>query len=71
MKATSPVPVEAKKVLEINLNHPVAEKLKTLFESDKDKLEKYAKVLWGEALLLAGFDLDDASEFTSLVSDLM
>ena len=40
MKATSPVPVEAKKVLEINLNHPVAEKLKTLFESDKDKLEK-------------------------------
>lgn len=71
MKATSPVPVEAKKVLEINLNHPVAEKLKTLFESDKDKLEKYAKVLWGEALLLAGFDLDDASEFTSLVSELM
>ena len=71
MKATSPVPVEAKKVLEISLLHPVAQKLKTLYDTDKDKLATYAKVLWGEALLLAGFDLDDTAEFTSLVSDLM
>lgn len=71
MKATSPVPVEAKKVLEISLLHPVAQKLKTLYDTDKDKLANYAKVLWGEALLLAGFDLDDTAEFTSLVSDLM
>ncbi|MGN1093414.1 MAG: molecular chaperone HtpG [Candidatus Neoclostridium sp.] len=71
MKATSPVPVEAKKVLEINLNHPIAEKLKGLYETDKEKLEKYAKVLLGQAKLLAGFELDDAAEFTALVSDLM
>ena len=71
MKATSPVPVEAKKVLEISLLHPVAQKLKTLYDTNKDKLANYAKVLWGEALLLAGFDLDDTAEFTSLVSDLM
>ena len=71
MKATSPVPVEAKKVLEISLLHPVAQKLKTLYDTDKDKLANYAKVFWGEALLLAGFDLDDTAEFTSLVSDLM
>ena len=71
MKATSPVPVEAKKVLEINLNHPIAEKLKDLYGTDKEKLEKYAKVLLGEAKLLAGFELDDAAEFTCLVSELM
>jgi molecular chaperone HtpG len=58
-------------VLEINMNHPIAEKLTELFESDKDKLAKYAKVLFGEACLIGGVTLDDPKEFTSLVSELM
>ena len=58
-------------VLEINMNHPIAEKLTTLYESDKDKLTKYAKVLYGEACLIGGVALDDPKEFTALVSELM
>ena len=58
-------------VLEINMNHPIAEKLAALYESDKEKLTKYAKVLYGEACLIGGVALDDPKEFTTLVSELM
>ena len=58
-------------VLEINMNHPIAEKLSALYENDKDRLAKYAKVLFGEACLIGGVALDDPKEFTSLVSELM
>ncbi len=58
-------------VLEINMNHPIAEKLTSLYESDKDRLAKYAKVLFGEACLISGVALDDPKEFTSLISELM
>ena len=71
MRASSPMPVEAKKVLEININHPIAEKLKTYYDSDKETLDKYIKVLYGEARMLAGFDIEDATEFTSVVNSLI
>ena len=58
-------------VLEINMNHPIAERLAALYESDRDKLTKYAKVLYGEACLIGGVALDDPKEFTALVSELM
>ena len=33
-------------VLEINENHPIAEKLKDLYKNDKDELKKYSKILY-------------------------
>ena len=71
MRASSPVPVEAKKVLEINLNHPIADKLKKYFDSDKETLDKYVKVLYGEAAMLAGLGIEDAAEFTAAVNSLI
>ena len=62
---------DASVVLEINMNHPIQEKLTALYESDKDKLAKYAKVLFGEACLISGVALDNPKEFTDLVSELM
>ena len=62
---------DASVVLEINMNHPIAEKLTALYESNKEKLAKYAKVLYGEACLIGGVTLDDPKEFTALVSELM
>ena len=62
---------DANVVLEINMNHPIAEKLTALYEGDKDTLSKYAKVLFGEACLISGVPLDDPKEFTGLVSELM
>ena len=58
-------------VLEINLNHPIAGKLKSLYESDKDRLEKYAKILYAEACLIGGISLENPAELTELISELM
>ena len=62
---------KAETVLEINLNHPIAETVKKVYTEDKDKAAKYAKVLYGEACLIGGVALDDPKEFTALVSELM
>jgi molecular chaperone HtpG len=62
---------KANVVLEINRSHPIAEKLKALYESDKDRLAKYAKILYGEACLIGGLSIDDPLEFGELISELM
>lgn len=58
-------------VLEINMNHPIANKLKSLNESDKDTLAKYAKILYAQACLISAVPVDDPVELTSLISELM
>ena len=58
-------------VLEINSTHPIANKLKELYESDKDTLAKYAKILYSEACLIGGVAVENPVEFTQLVSELM
>lgn len=63
--------VSSSKVLEINPDHPVFESLKKAFDSDKDKLEKYSKLLYDQALLIEGMPVDDPVEFSNLVSELM
>ncbi|MBE7035994.1 MAG: molecular chaperone HtpG [Ruminococcaceae bacterium] len=63
--------VKAERVLEINPNHPVFEKMKVLFDSDKEKLKKYAEVLYGSALLIEGLSLEDPIEFSNFICDLL
>lgn len=60
--------VNATKVLEINTNHAVYQKLKTLLDSDKDKLTKAAKVLYQQARLIEGLPVEDATELADLVA---
>ena len=62
---------DASVVLEINMNHPIAKKLEALYESDRETLARYAKILYCEACLIGGITLDDPKEFTELVSGLM
>ena len=63
--------VKAEKALEINPEHPIFAKLKELFESDKDKLTQYTKLLYDQALLIEGMSIDDPVEFANLVCGLM
>ncbi|MGN0494000.1 MAG: molecular chaperone HtpG, partial [Acutalibacteraceae bacterium] len=63
--------VQAKLVLEINAAHPIAEKLKTLYNEDKEQLGKYAKLLYGEACLIGGKSVPDPAEHSALVCELM
>jgi molecular chaperone HtpG len=63
--------VKAKAILEINLNHPIASKIKSLYETDKDKLAKYTKILYSQARLIGGMKIDNPSELSDLVCSLM
>lgn len=63
--------VTASKVLEINPEHPVFESLKNLYSKDDEKLEKYGRLLYDQALLIEGMPVEDPVEFSNLVCELM
>ena len=63
--------MRAERVLELNASHPSFTALKEAFENDKEKAEKYAQLLYGQALLTAGVPLEDPTEFSDLVSTLL
>lgn len=63
--------VKAKKVLEINKNHPVYEKLKAFYETDDAQFALYTELLYNQARLIAGLPLDDVVAFTKNISKLM
>jgi len=58
-------------VLEINHAHPIAEKLQALFDSDKQLLAKYAKILYAEARLIGGLSIDNPTEISEMITSLM
>ncbi len=62
---------KAELVLEINADHPVAEKIKLLYGTDNDRLADYTKLLYNEARLIGGMTIEDPVEFASLVCSLM
>ena len=64
--------VHAQRVLEINPDHEIFGKLKSLSEGgDKDKIGKYAKLLYDQALLIEGMSIEDPVEFSNLICELM
>lgn len=63
--------VKADIVLEINENHPIAEKLKDLYENDKEKLADYTRILYNQARLIEGLSVENPTELTNLICDLM
>ena len=63
--------VKADIVLEINEKHPIADKLKDLYVSDKDMLADYTKILYNQARLIEGLSIDNPTELTNLICDLM
>ena len=63
--------VTAEKILEINERHPVVEKLKKLYAEDQEELKNYAKILYAEARLIEGLPIDNPTEISNLMADIM
>ena len=63
--------VTAQRVLEINANHPIFSKLRSLYENDKDTLKEYASLLYVQALLIEGVSIDDPVAFSNQICGLM
>lgn len=63
--------MKAQLVLEINSEHKLAEKLFELFANDRDKLKAYTKILYNQARLISGLQVENPTEFADMVTDLM
>ena len=66
-----PMPVKADRILELNTKHPAVMAMETALLTDRAKAETYVKILYNQALLIAGLPLEDPSEYTDLISGLM
>ncbi len=63
--------VDAKLILEINENHEITKKIKDLYENDKETLKKYTKILYDEARLIEGLPIENPTELSSLVCEIL
>ena len=63
--------VKAQLVLEINKDHPIAEKLRSLYNNDKASLAKYAEILYAQARLIEGLPIENPTELTDLICDVL
>ena len=62
--------VKANKVLEINLVHPLFSKLKSL-ETGSEDFKKLCSVIYSQALLIAGLEVENVTEITDAIFDLI
>ena len=63
--------LHANTVLEINPEHAIYQTLMQLQESDPEKLGEYAKLLYDQALLIAGMPIEDPVAFSNRICSLM
>lgn len=63
--------IKARVMLDININHPIAEKLKALYAADPTSVDKYAKVLYAQACLISGVPVENPTEISNLMCEIM
>lgn len=73
LKASGQKAPDQKRALEVNVNHPVMEKIKSVFEADTTNpvLTDYCDLLYDIAVISEGGKLDNPARFSALVGDLM
>ncbi len=59
---------DEKRILEINIDHTLVSKVKSL---DKDQKDKFSEILYDHAKLMEGENLDDPKKYTNLISELV
>ena len=64
--------VKAETILEINNNHEISYKIKELYNNNKkEELEKYVKILYNQARLISGLTIENPTEITNLICDMI
>ena len=67
----NPYGMKATRILEINPNHAIFNALQNIYSKDKNKVSKYASLLFDQAMLIEGFDLEDPIAFSNAICELM
>ena len=63
--------VQAEKILEVNVDHQVFKALQEAREHDQDKFSLFTEVLYGQARLMEGLELEDPIAFANNICLLM
>jgi len=73
LKASGQSAPETKRVLELNLEHPVMAQIKSLFEADRKnpRIKDFSELLLDLAIIGEGGKIDNPSRFSKQVGDLM
>ena len=70
-KAAQPeLGLKAKRILELNVDHPAFLAFETARFTDPEKAKKYARIFYNQAQLIAGLPIDDPSAYTDLLCSL-
>jgi molecular chaperone HtpG len=59
------------RILELNEEHEAVKAMQLAIGTEPEKAEKYAKLLYSQACLMADLPIDDPVEYTKLVCELM
>jgi len=72
LKASGQKVPENKRVLEVNISHPLMQKMEALYEKDRksEKLADYASLVYDMAVISEGGKIDDPSRFNRLIGEL-
>ena len=62
--------MKAKRILEINVDHPAFLAFETARAAEPEKAKKYAQIFYNQACLIAGLPIDDPSAYTDLLCSL-
>lgn len=73
LKASGQAPEQVKRVLELNMKHPLMLKINSLFETDRDNaaLKDYSRMLFDMAVVAEGGKLENPAQFSKLVGEAM
>lgn len=64
--------IKANTILEINESHPIAKKIKELYEEkNNDELSNYTKILYAQARLIEGLTLENPTEISNKICDIL
>ncbi len=63
--------IRAKKVLQINKDHKIYDKIKDLYANNQDELKEVSSVLLDEAKLIEGLPIEDPTKFVELATKYM
>ena len=73
MKSMGQEVPKTKRILEVNAEHALVQKLKAAHDEKKDapELVKLAEVLYGVAVLAEGGELEQPADFSKAITELM
>jgi len=73
MKSSGQDMPEQKRILELNVGHPVMDKIKLMFETDTNNpaLKNYSSLLYDIAIISEGGKIENPAQFSKMIGDLM